>query len=110
MAALGLGDRTGWDKEVSFRYVKEIGRGEVEIEYSKKRGTEIEVEMMLVEKYRNKPIEIFLSNALICTIPAQANIGPETDYKEPCNVEKPQKGDLVKAVVARETLFEGQFR
>ena len=40
-----LGDRVLWDYEVKFPMTPGVGRGEVELEHLKKKGTQIEVKL-----------------------------------------------------------------
>lgn len=103
-------DKTRWKKEVNFLKKEGVGRGEVEIEYSKRQGTTIEVEMKLVEKYQQKPISILINDQLIFTLPGYENDGSGKDHEAPCDVVKPNAGDLIKVVIENETIFDGEFR
>ena len=55
-----FGDRKLWELEVKFPHKQGIGRGEVEFECLKKKGSSIEVEFQLEDLFQNKKIEIFL--------------------------------------------------
>lgn len=103
-------DKSRWEKEVNFRYKEGVGHGEVEIEHSKRRGTEIEVEMKLVEKYQDRPISIVVNDKLACTVPPQLNNGRGREFKARYQLGKPNSGDIVKVVIEGETLFSGEFR
>ena len=60
-----FGDRKLWELEVKFPMKHGVGRGEVEFECLKKKGSTIEVKFELEEMFHNKPIEIFLNNQLV---------------------------------------------
>lgn len=48
------GDKKEWDYEVKFPLKEGVGRGEVELECLKKKGSSIEVELELEPEYNDK--------------------------------------------------------
>lgn len=102
-------DKSRWEKEVKFYHTDGVGRGEVEIEHSKRKGTEIEVEMKLVEKLQHKPVYIFVNGQLACTVPPQLNDGRGRDFKARYTLGKPKPGDEIQVVVENQTIFESAF-
>ena len=103
------GDKKEWDFEVKFPLKDGIGRGEVELECLKKKGSSIEVELELEPDYNNKKIEIFLNNTLIYTIPQNKNIGKFVRIDKKTKIQKPAEGDDVLIKIGGEHIFSGQL-
>ena len=104
-----FGDRKLWEYEVKFARVTGIGRGEIEFESLKKRGTSIEVKLELEPIYRSKPVEIFLNGKLVFSIPADKNAGEIMRITEAIDLTEPQEGDEVVVKISNEQLFSGQL-
>jgi len=104
-----FGEATIWDYEVKFPLKKGIGRGEVDFECGKKTGTRIECEFELDDSYKNIPIEIFLRNEKIFTIPAEKNMRKFIKIKKRISFERPEEGDLVTIKANQESIFTGQL-
>lgn len=102
-------DHSRWSKRVKFPFKPDIGSGEVEIKYSKRQGTIVEVEMRLKGELRNKPIEVFINDSLVCTVPAEHNNGTGRDFEKPTTQEKPIPGDTVHVRVEGQIIFNGVF-
>jgi len=103
------GDKKEWDFEVKFPLKEGIGRGEVELECLKKKGSSIEIELELDPDYHNKKIEIFLNNNLIYTIPQNINVGKYIRIDKKAAIQKPSEGDDVLIKIGGETVFSGQL-
>lgn len=103
------GDKKEWDFEVKFPFKDGIGRGEVELECLKKKGSSIEVELELEPDYNNKKIEIFLNNALIYTIPQNINTGKVVRIDKKTEIQKPAEGDDILIKIGGEHIFSGQL-
>lgn len=110
VAAYFFRDKSRWEREIEFSWVEGVGKVEVEIGHDKRKGTEIEVEMKLEERYQNKPIDILINEKTVCTVPATANNGSGRDYSIAYDFAKPHSGDRVSVVIDNEALFTGQFR
>ena len=102
-----FGDKKLWEFEVKFPMKPGVGRGEVEIECLKKKGSFIELEFTLEELFQNKDIEIILNNRLIYTVPASKNNGANLNVDEKLELQKPNEGDKVEVSIGGEKQFEG---
>jgi len=102
-----FGDQKLWELEVKFPMISGVGRGEVEFECHKKKGSSIEVKFQLEELFNNKPIEIFLNNRLVYTVPSSKNSGNRIYVEEKIDLEKPNEGDKVLINIGGTKQFEG---
>lgn len=103
------GDRKLWEYEVKFPLQPNIGRGKVEFECLKKKGSSIEVKLELEPNYNNKPIEIMLNGLLVYTIPDTSNTKRSTYINKKVKIEKPNEGDEVLIKIGGEKIFSGQL-
>lgn len=104
-----FGDRTLWEYEVKFPMEPGIGRGEVELECFKKKGTKIEVTLELEPAYQQKQIEILRKGLLIYTIKPNKNSGKRIFIKRSTTLEKPEEGDEIVVKIDGENIFSGQL-
>ncbi len=104
-----FGDKKLWDLEVKFPQQPGVGRGEVEFECFKKRGSHIEVELYLEEMFQNKNIEIFLNNTKVFSIPAKDNKGPRLSITKPLTLSQPNENDKVEVHIGGQKQFEGHL-
>lgn len=104
-----FGDKKLWELEVKFPMQPGVGRGEVEFECLKKKGTKIEVEFNLEEMFQNKNIEIFLNNSKVFAIPAVKNKGSRLYVTEPITLSKPNENDKVEVHIGGKKQFEGHL-
>jgi len=102
-----FGDRKLWELEVKFPNKHGVGRGEIEFECLKKKGTSIEVEFNLEDLFKQKAIEIYLNNRLVYTVHAIKNKGARTFIKEKIDIQKPNEGDKVMVNIDGQKQFEG---
>lgn len=100
-----FGDRKQWEYEAKFPLQEEIGRGEVELECLKKKGTQIEIEFTLTPAYQNKSIEIFRNSLLLYTIDAEHNNKTRLFIKDQCDFEKPKEGDEINVRIDGKSIF-----
>lgn len=104
-----FGDRKQWEYEVKFPKEIGIGRGEVELECLKKKGTQIEVSFDLEPAYHHKPIEIIRSGLSIYTIEASQNNGKRIFIKNKTPLEKPEEGDEITVKIDGKAVFTGRL-
>lgn len=104
-----FGDRKLWEYEVKFPKEANIGRGEIELECLKKKGTSIEVELELEPAYQHKPIEIFRNNLSIYTIEASLNNGKKIFIKQKTYLEEPKEGDAIQVKIDGKDAFSGRL-
>ena len=104
-----FGDREIREYEVEFPYKLVVGRAEVEIECYKRKGAFLEAELRLEPNYNNNPIEIFLNNNLISTIPENKNIGSFFVFKTPYTLNKPNSNDQIDLRINNEVIFLGNL-
>ena len=102
-----FGDRKLWELEVKFPMKHGVGRGEVEFECLKKRGSSIELKFTLEELFQNKDIEVILNNRTIYTIHASKNSTARTYINEKLDLQKPNEGDKVVVNIGGQKQFEG---
>lgn len=102
-----LGDSKLWDYEAKFPLNPGVGRGEIEIECFKKRGPVIEAKMRLEPACNNKPLEVFLENQLVMTVPAARNKGPFFIFKAPYKYDEPREGSIVEVRLEGRPVFAG---
>ena len=102
-----FGDRIYWDYEVEFPKVPGIGKGEVEFESLKKKGTIIEARFKLEPDYWHEEIHIYLKGDLIYTIPSQKNSSTRTYINDNIELEEPASGDEVSIYIRDEIVFQG---
>ncbi|MFK7816374.1 MAG: hypothetical protein AB8B92_08560 [Gammaproteobacteria bacterium] len=102
-----FGDRKLWELEVKFPNQHGVGRGEIEFECLKKKGTSIEVEFNLEDLFKQKTIEIYLNNRLVYTVHAVKNNGARIFIKEKIDIQKPNEGDKVLVNIDGQKQFEG---
>ncbi len=104
-----FGDQKLWEFEVKFPMKHGVGRGEVEFECLKKKGSTIEVKFELEEIFHNKPIEIFLNDKLVFTVPQAKNTGRRIYIEENLDLQEPNEGDKVCVHIGGQEQFEGQL-
>lgn len=102
-----FGDQKLWELEVKFPIKSGVGRGEVEFECHKKKGSSIEIKFELEELFNNKDIEIHLNNRLIYTVAAAKNSGNRIYINEKLELQKPNEGDKVEVTIDGQKQFEG---
>ncbi|QMU61664.1 MAG: hypothetical protein GKR92_08130 [Gammaproteobacteria bacterium] len=102
-----FGDQKLWELEVKFPTKPGVGRGEVEFECHKKKGSSIELKFTLEDLYQNKDIEIILNNKSIYTIPVSKNTSARTYINEKFALQKPNEGDKVEVNIGGKKQFEG---
>ena len=102
-----FGDQKLWELEVKFPKKSGVGRGEVEFECHKKKGSSIEIKFDLEEMFQNKEIQIHLNNRLIYTVPAAKNSGTRVYINEKLELQKPNEGDKVEVTIGGQKQFEG---
>jgi hypothetical protein len=103
------GDRKLWEYEVKFPLKAGIGRGEIELECLKKKGSSIEIKLQLEPNYHNKLIEIYLNNALIYTIPESSNTDKPLYINKKIQLQQPTEGDEVQIKISNKEVFTGQL-
>ncbi len=104
-----FGDRKLWEYEVKFPLQTGIGRGEVEFECYKKKGSSIEINLQLEPDYNNKRIDIMLNGLVVYTIPEHDNTGKSIVINKKSPLEKPNEGDEVIIKIGSEKTFSGQL-
>lgn len=104
-----FGDKKLWELEVKFPQQPGVGRGEIEFECFKKRGSQIEVELHLEEMYQNKNIEIFLNNSKVFAISAEDNKGSRLSVNKPITLSQPNENDKVEVHIDGQKQFEGHL-
>lgn len=102
-----FGDKKLWEFEVKFPLQAGVGRGEIEFECLKKKGSSIEVEFQLEQLFQNKNIEIFLNNRLVYTVPESKNNGVRININKKLEIQKPNEGDKVTVNIGGQKQFEG---
>ena len=102
-----FGERILWGYEVKFPFKKGIGRGKVELKCGKKRGTRIKCVFELDPAWRNIPIEIYVREILIYTVPAEKNKSGRFFMREIIHFEKPKEGDPVVVKGNGREIFSG---
>ena len=102
-----FGDRKLWELEVKFPQKHGVGRGEIEFECLKKKGSSIEVKFELEDLFQNKNIEIFLNNKLVFSVHESKNSSSRTYINEKLEIEKPSEGDEVTVNIGGQKQFEG---
>ena len=102
-----FGDRKLWELEVKFPQKQGVGRGEVEFECLKKKGSSIEVKFELEDLFQNKNIEIFLNNKHVYSVNESKNNGPRTYINEKLDIAKPSEGDEVTVNIGGQKQFAG---
>jgi len=105
--AILFGDRKLWEFEVKFPMKQGVGRGEIELECHKKKGSSIEVEFQLEQLFQNKIIEVILNNKIIYTVPELKNNNSRIYINEKIDLVKPSEGDKVEININRQKQFEG---
>jgi hypothetical protein len=103
------GDRKLWEYEVKFPLQAGIGRGEVEFECLKKKGSTIEIKLQLEPDYNNKRIDIMLNGLVVYTISEHDNAGKSIVINKKVPLEKPNEGDEVIIKIGGEKVFTGQL-
>lgn len=104
-----IGDTVIWDYEVKFPLEKGIGRGEVELERLKKKGTQIEIKLDLEPAYQHKRIEISRNGLTIYVIESLLNTDKRVFIKEKTVLEKPEEGDEITVKIDGKTVFSGRL-
>lgn len=102
-----FGDQKLWELEVKFPTKPGVGRGEVEFECHKKKGSSIEVTFELEEMFHNKEIQVHLNNRLVYTLPAAKNSGARIYIDEKLELQKPNEGDNIEVMIDGHKQFEG---
>jgi hypothetical protein len=102
-----LGDRKLWEYEVKFPQTTGVGRGEVEFEAYKKKGTTLEAKFQIDPDSANKDIEICLNDKHVYTIPAQENTGGRVYINKKIQLDKPEEGDQVIIRIRHEEVLSG---
>lgn len=102
-----FGDRGLWDYEVKFPYTQGVGRGEVEFECYKKKGSVIEAKFQIDTECANEAIDIYLGDRLMHSISSQKNPGGRIFIKESLEMEEPTEGDIVEVIIRGEVVFSG---
>lgn len=102
-----FGESILWDYEVKFLFKEGVGRGKVELECGKKKGTRIECVFELHPSYQNTPLDLFVGETKIYTIPAEKNRSDRLSLRRNMPLNEPQEGDLVIVKVHDETIFSG---
>jgi len=102
-----FGDRGLWDFEVKFPMTEGVGRGEVEFECWKKKGTFIEARFTIEPESANEEMDIFHNGERVYTIPAQKNAGGRVYVNEKITFEKPTEGDHVTVHIRNQEVFSG---
>lgn len=100
-----FGDKKLWELEAKFPLNKGVGRGEVEIEYYKKKGAAIEVELTLEPFYQGKEIAVYLKRQLLITIPANKNHTSRVRFTKNIDLPDTEEGDEVSIKINNDTLF-----
>lgn len=104
---LMLGDRKLWDYEAKFPLNPGVGRGEIEIECFKKRGPVIAAKMRLEPACNGKPLEVFLGNEQVLTVPAEKNRGAFFIFRAPYKYPEPVEGSVVEVRLNGRAIFSG---
>ena len=102
-----FGDRILWDFEVKFPFKEGVGRGKVEFEHHKKKGTIIEARFDLEPDCWHEDIDIYLKGEHVYTIPSKKNDGGRTYSKEKSEYDKPAEGDEVTVKIRGEVVLSG---
>lgn len=104
-----FGDRKLWEYEVKFPMEVGVGRGGVELECLKKKGTQIEINLELAPTYHQKHIEIFRNGLSIYQIEPNQNTGKVIFIKQTATLEKPEEGDEITVKIDGENMFSGRL-
>ncbi len=104
-----LGDRKLWEYEAKFPLNEGVGRGEVEFKCYKKKGRVIELELKLEEKWCYSPVDVFLNEVKVYTLPAEKNTSGRIYHEEEIEIEDPKEGDKVTVKINSEAVFSGQL-
>lgn len=107
--AILFGDRKRWEYEVKFPLESGIGRGEIELECLKKKGTQIEAAFNLEPAYHHKQIEVFRNQLSIYTIPPEKNNGKRIFIKHKTPLERPNEGDEITVKIGGQDAFSGRL-
>lgn len=84
-----------------------VGRGEVELEHLKKKGTQIEVKLQVEPECVGEAIEVRLNDALLYTVPPEKNSGGRIYVVEKVDFNEPAEGDIVSLCVRGEVVLSG---
>lgn len=102
-----FGERILWGYEVKFPFKEGIGRGKVQLKYGKKRGTRIKCVFELDPAWQNIPIDIYLRENLIYTVPAEKNKSSRFFLQQTLPLDKPREGDPVVVKANDNEIFSG---
>lgn len=105
------GDKKLWEYEVKFPMKQGVGRGEIEFEGMKKKGSQIEIKLDLDATQANKQIDIYLKERHVFTIPADENQANKriTINKKIKLVQPPNEADDVVVKIGGQQVFDGQL-
>ncbi len=104
-----FGDKKLWGYEVKFPLKEGAGRGEVELECFKKRGTSIELELELDTFFLEKEISVYLSHDLIYVVPKDKNIESHLNIDESIKIREPKEGEEITIKIEGKSVFSGQL-
>ena len=90
-----LGDTKHWEYEAKFPRLEGFGRGEVEFNSFKKRGTEIEVKLKLDKRACGSHIEVRLNDKLVYELPPEKTREEFVFIMEKIAFDEPSEGDEV---------------
>lgn len=104
-----FGDRKLWEYEVKFPMEAGIGRGEIELKCLKKKGTQIEVNLVLESAYHHKLIEVFRNGLSIYSIEPNHNKGKIIFIKSKIILAKPEEDDEITVKIDGRDIFFGRL-
>lgn len=107
VVAIIFGDRSLWEYEVKFPLQEGVGRGEVEFEAYKKKGTTIELKFRLDPAYQDKAIDVYLEGRLMFSLPAEKNSRSLLFLTEKIDMEQPKEGSEVVVKIGGISVFKG---
>ncbi|HMB91870.1 MAG TPA: hypothetical protein VKP65_13540 [Rhodothermales bacterium] len=102
-----FGESIVWDYEVKFPFNEGVGRGKVELECGKRKGTRIGCVFELNPSYQHIPLDVFVGETKIYTIPSEKNRSNRFSLRQNVPLDEPQEGDLVIVKAHDETIFSG---
>lgn len=106
-----MGDKKLWEFEVKFPMKQGVGRGEIEFEGLKKKGTHIEIKFNLDASQANQQIDIYLKERHVFTIPADQNqADSRININKKIKLEQPpNEADTVTVKIGGQQVFDGQL-
>ncbi len=100
-------DKKVWAYRVNF---EGPNSGDIDIDKYHRTNAKIEVEIELVEKNRNLPVQVFVNNSLVLIVPKERNSGREIDYTSYYEHQRPSEGDKLEVFIDGTVILSGELR